>query len=72
VDLWIAEEVGLLWLLIQSSLLLLTRKENDRAAPEVIQDGSAGTDGKTFQPCCVALLLPFAHFYRGTVVPSGL
>jgi hypothetical protein len=54
VDLWwIAEEVGLLWLLIQSSLLLLlllllTRKENDRAAPEAIQDGSAGTDGKTF------------------------
>jgi hypothetical protein len=77
VDLWwIAEEVGLLWLLIQSSLLLLllllTRKENDRAAPEAIQDGSAGTDGKTFQPCCFALLLPFAHFYRGTVVQSGL
>jgi len=54
VDLWwIAEEVGLLWLLIlHSSLLLpLTPKENDRAAPEAIQDGSAGTDGKTFQPC---------------------
>ena len=71
--LWIAEEVGLLWLLIQSMLAAAAvdqkqkggDRESCRTGSEYMM-GGAGADERTFRPWRFVLFQPFAHLDLGT------